>query len=428
MNDPFTDLPEEEVRHRGYVLTDRGRAPVLYLSNKLRRTPDSGGARRDWELLKRLTARFDVHYVAFTPGFDEEAAYLDTLALDFASATVVRGGREPGIEGTPARIHDHANPLGRDVIGRLTRARGARLIHVNGYFLMPHVPEALGLPIILQEENIEFELAQAKKKLETGRLADVDTSDFGREIEHAAWRRADHCIAVAREDADSMRAHVKADRVHCLPNGVDTPRPPTRAMSDEDGTLPSRALFVGNYQWAPSRDAAAYIMEELWPQVRAWKPDAEIVLAGAGLDAELRQRARDAPGVAALGPYGGFHDLIGPDTVFVSPLRYGGGNKMKIVEALAAGLPIVATSTSSRGFSDEVRRAIAICDTSDSFALTTALVLEAPTVRANLSRRATRAARSLPRWDSIARHLGDIWTAAIREAPSPCPSLSQSQR
>ncbi|GGE96598.1 hypothetical protein GCM10007285_25310 [Stappia taiwanensis] len=383
---------------------------MLYLTNKLRRHPDSGGARREHELLRRLVARFDIHYVAFTPDYSEEAGAVAASPLAFASTTVVAAGDAvPPASGPslPERISSHAAPIGREVIAWLARSFAPRLVHCEGYFLMQHLPENLGLPIVLQEENIEFELDRDRTRVQGDGQTGAGVHSQAEEIEVACWRRASACIAVTREDADILRARAPNVPTVCLVNGGETAPEPLAAP--ESG----RALYVANFKWAPSRDACCYLLEEIWPRVRQMNPGAGLLLAGAEMDAGLRHRAALAEGVEIESPFGTFSEVASRCALLVSPLRFGGGHKMKIVEALCAGLPIVATPLSLRGFGEDVQRAVAATANPTAFAALTAALLTSPEVCRNMARASLLAARELPGWDQVADGLADVWLGAL---------------
>lgn len=386
-----------------------GRGPgVIYVTNKLRNVPDSGGARRDFELLKRLVNRFDVHFVAVTPDFTEEEGNVGQTGIDFASETIVAAGRDYAQANDPLRIANHASTVALDVIRDTAFQFDVSLIHVNGYFLMPHICLRLTQPIVLQEENIEWKLERDRARLSAGLDPGVNHAIYGKEIEMAAWRRATHCIAVAEEDADHIRGYIPTSRVHCIPNGVD----PVNCGSDETGPGDQDqpyALFVGNYGWPPSRDAAEYIGSKLWPAVRAIHPNAKIKIAGSGADDQLIEKLMHSPGVDFIGRYTSFAELLSQNTVFLSAIRFGGGNKMKIAEALSFGLPTVATPESLRGFSTQARNAIIICDDTQSLAENTAKLLLSDDFRNAQSHAMKTAASALPDWDTTAQTVAKIW-------------------
>lgn len=174
--------------------------------------------------------------------------------------------------------------------------------------------------------------------------------------EAARWRRlqvaacdwADRTLCVTPEDRDLLAA-MGGTRLSTVPLGMDleTIRP------DWAPSGPPRFLFVGSYGHAPNRSGARLLVDVLWPLVRTARPDAQLELAGRGWDAFVAERggpaACAARGVTSLG----YVDDLGPVFrrchAFAAPLTEGGGIKIKILEALARGVPVVTTPVGAEG-------------------------------------------------------------------------------
>jgi glycosyltransferase involved in cell wall biosynthesis len=420
----FPFAPQEAV-HCALHAPRPARRPVLYLTNKLRRRPDSGGAKREHEILCRLHERFDLHYVACTPAFEEERAIVCAPPLPFISVTILRTGKllpPPADAALPERMRDHASPIGQKVVDWLLRQYQPQLIHCEGYFLMQHLPSQTPPPVVLLEENVEFELDRDRARV-SGWDQDIAlASRVAERIETACWKRAHACVAVTSEDAQIIQAKAPASRVSSLPNGGTAASQP---LLNADSR---QALYVANYNWAPSRDACLHLLDQLWPRIVATNSRAKLLLAGAGMDPELRRRALDAKNVEIESPYDTFAEIAQRSAVFISPLRFGGGHKMKIVEALCAGLPIVATPLSLRGFSSEARQAAITTQDLNEFATFTAKLLANPDACRQMGEASLDAARRLPGWDSVANGLADVWTTTLAVAASdPIAPLARAE-
>lgn len=415
MIDPGDREPADFVASRIYDHLEGGGGPsILYITNKFRRVPDSGGAMREYELLRRLVARYAIHYVAVTESFDEEREFLDAPTLGYRSVTLVRT-EDVAAHGVPERVRVHASRHARPVVEELIREHSPVLVHVVGYFLAVHLPENLGCPLVLQEENIEFQLARDRASV----ISPIGDADDGEALERSVWRRSDLCITVAEEDSEVVREELAGDRVICIPNGISR-----RSWNLQfDAALAPRFLFVANYSWAPSLDAAFYLLEEIWPEIRRRCPEGRLMLAGSGMQSDLQRTVHRTPGALMAGAYANYESLLQPSPIFLSPLRFGGGNKMKIAEALCAGLPIVATSLSLRGYSPTVRDAVMIADKASTFIDAAAELLLRPALRKDLARRARLAARSLCTWDALADRHARLWADVIG-----CPPVHARKR
>lgn len=127
-----------------------------------------------------------------------------------------------------------------------------------------------------------------------------------------------------------------------MPYMIDLPEQGGGVSSDRRDIL-----FLGSYGHSPNKDAAKWLVEEIWPRIRSQLTDARLVLAGANPTPEVLALAAGdiiVPGrVEDLGP------LFASARVFVAPLRYGAGVKGKIYSAFGYGVPVVTTSIGAEG-------------------------------------------------------------------------------
>jgi len=253
---------------------------------------------------------------------------------------------------------------------------------------------------VLVEQNIEWQLFEQQ-----GRGAEARAT---RRSELAVWREADVLGALTRDDRAVIHGHT-GRHVHLVPDGADHLRAPGAAQRrPPDG---KRILMVGNFGYAPNVDGARWLVHDVMPQVRAATPGARLQLVGAApppaIDALACDDVEVTGRVPDVAPY-----LEAADVV-VCPLRYGGGVKVKMLEALRAGKAIVSTDVGCQGLAlgpAAVRRA----GTAGDFADAIVDLLADPGRR----RRAEQAAAAveLPTWDDGAEALAECWQLATRRS------------
>jgi glycosyltransferase involved in cell wall biosynthesis len=110
---------------------------------------------------------------------------------------------------------------------------------------------------------------------------------------------------------------------------------------------PPRSLFLGDYSHPPNTEAAGVLVRDVLPRLRAGDPTAELWLAGPHQD--RLQPLADCPGVRLLGFVPDLHALFGRVRLLLAPLWSGGGFRMKVLAALAHGLPVVTNALGARG-------------------------------------------------------------------------------
>jgi glycosyltransferase involved in cell wall biosynthesis len=159
---------------------------------------------------------------------------------------------------------------------------------------------------------------------------------------HRHYPRATVLQALNTEDAARLQ--------EMLQRPVDV-RPlvvPLPDASADPGAAPPRALFFGDYAHHPNPEAAQRLAREVWPRVREQVADAELVLAGPRADAGITELAA-LPGVRWLGYVEDLAGLLGTVRLVLAPLFSGSGSRMKILTALAHGLPVVSNALGLRG-------------------------------------------------------------------------------
>lgn len=167
---------------------------------------------------------------------------------------------------------------------------------------------------------------------------------ISRAYEGFMYRPYRSTVFVAQRDADYVTRLAPGLPTQVIANGVDTGyfTPPPAPARD-----PYQMVFVGNLGYAPNVDAAHLLATEVLPRVRAVFPNAALDLVGTNPSAAVQALA--APGVTVTGWVDDVRPYLARAGVFVAPLVLGAGIKNKILEALAAGVPVAGTPEALSG-------------------------------------------------------------------------------
>ncbi|MGY1456751.1 glycosyltransferase [Streptomyces sp. SS8] len=386
---------------------------VLYLTSRMPYPPHSGGQLREYELIRRLSRRARIHLWVVTQ-FPEDAEGIGTMKEICADVRMFPADPvTEGPAGVPARVWRQTSAASAAELARFLHTHPVGLVHVEGYYMTPHLPGGLTVPLVLVEENVEYLIDKAWETIGVSTSSHCSWQQAA-QLEHAAWRLAQVCATVSQDDAEHMRSVDPGLDVRWSPDGADhlTPLPPDVPRSvDREPDEPLTVSFVGNFTYPPSSDAAGFLLERIWPQIAAAVPQARLKLAGIRPGPALVKRAAHLPRVEVTGWVDRVADVLDESHVFVAPLRAGGGVKVKVLEAIARGCPIVTTPVGAQGLPPEVRDALVVCD-EENFAANLVKLLEDRALRREMSTRIRSAARLLPTWDEAARRLWRIWSAA----------------
>jgi glycosyltransferase involved in cell wall biosynthesis len=214
------------------------------------------------------------------------------------------------------------------------------------------------------------------------------------------WRALERTVAarvrrvVVCSEADQRRLDVANCTV--IPNGY---APPERPLGRLPVGQPPVVLFAGLLSYPPNRDAAVLLVRDIAPRLRASLPGVQIRLVGPG--SEAVRRLDDPPRVTVTGFVGDLTEELTRADVVAVPLLYGGGTRIKILEAFAHRIPVVSTTVGAAGLEVTPGQELLIGDTPDAFARGCVLLLTDPGRRAALADAAQQLYRRRYRADLI---------------------------
>jgi polysaccharide biosynthesis protein PslH len=228
-------------------------------------------------------------------------------------------------------------------------------------------------------------------------------------FERWAYSNATAPIAVSREDANLMREEFGATRVSVVDNGVDVNYFHPQRDVDRD---PTRMLFMGSLDWRPNLDAANILLTEVLPAVRAIEPRATAVLVGRRPPEWLRQKVAATPGAELHADVPDVRPFLARCGFLVVPLRIGGGSRLKILEALASGTPVVSTRVGAEGLELAPGRDLFIADTCEELVSTALAAIRRPEELTETAESGRRHVLARYSWELLAERLNDVWASA----------------
>ncbi len=240
-------------------------------------------------------------------------------------------------------------------------------------------------------------------------------------IEGRMFRQATRVVAVSPQDAALARELYGIANVDVVENGVDNAyfaddSSPWRAevRKDPDATRnPRQILFIGALESRPNADAAVQLLDRVFPQVRAQAPEARLVLVGRNPPAALVQRVRSQPNVELHSSVPDVRPFFVRSGVLAVPIRIAGGSRIKILEALSAGLPVVSTRVGAEGLDLQAGRDLVVVETVDAMASALVQALRQPARMQEMARHGQQVVRDRYDWNMLALKLESIWERAV---------------
>jgi glycosyltransferase involved in cell wall biosynthesis len=376
----------------------RERTSVLFVTGHLPFPPRSGGRRREFELLQRLAPSVDVDLVAILKEPVENGA-VEMTARCCRSVTVFPAEPDRSRRECCEIVRRHQSPAAAQHVSAALRSGVVDLVHVEGFYLADLVPDT-GVPLVVAEQNVEYTLCEQRAAIARDanqRAAHAEEARRTRHGEFRAWERADLCVAVTDDDRAAMLRDMPGLRVEVVPDGADC------SMRTGRGAGRGDVVFIANFAYEPNRDAAEFLCRSIWPSVVARESGARLQLVG--YDAE-RLRGLGGRSVTVQGRVPSVEGFLAAADVIACPLRIGGGVKVKVLEALACGKPVVTTSVGAQGLASVVDAGgLLVCDEAEPFADAVVTLLRHPARRAALGNRGQAAVSRLPSWDDAAASL-----------------------
>lgn len=363
---------------------------------------------REFELLRRLAREDEVHLCVVSKTYEEDLAAADRLDGLCASVAVFRaitGGND-----VPPQVRRHRCPEASEHLRSLLDDGLVDLVHVEGFYLLGHLPEPSPVPVLLVEQNIEYTLWEQRVTLAEGatnqRRAFLDFRET-RAYELDAWQRVTLCAAVTDDDRRTMLQLAPQLNVRVVPDGVDhlgsSPLAPVAAQPE--------LVFIANFAYQPNVDAAFWFCREILPRVRERVPDVRALLVGNGPPKKVQALACER--VCVTGRVRSVAPYLDRAAVVVSPLRVGGGIKVKVLEALCRGKAIVSTGVGIQGLGSGASDCIAVADDAATFAQSCSSLLRDPAARRKLEHRARTFGAALPTWDEAAESLAACYRELV---------------
>lgn len=192
--------------------------------------------------------------------------------------------------------------------------------------------------------------------------------------ERRALRRADWLLVNSREVADALPRRIARSRIAVAPLALDAAHYARRASLEHPV-----AGLIGTARWPPTTNAVERLLTRVWPLVLERRPTARLVLAGVGMEAGAFGASANLRGVEWRGRVPSASDFLRELGVLLYPLTAGSGVKVKVLEALALGVPVVSTREGAEGLLDH--RGVVVEEDDERMAAATVTLLDDATAR-----------------------------------------------
>jgi glycosyltransferase involved in cell wall biosynthesis len=398
---------------------------ILWLSNLFLHPTTKGGQIRSLEMLRCLSRRHDIHYVAYQdPGVREGLARAGEY-----SAAAYACPASPSRRFTPRFFAEVVRNLVSSAPVQVDRRRSADMRRLLEELLREHRFDAMVCDFltpsvnaprledwVLFEHNVEtliFRRYAAVARNLPGRWYLRSQAERLFRYERDVCRRVRRVIAVSEADARILREEFGVERVSVIPTGVNLEylRRPPEVQPTAD------LVFTGSMDWLPNIDGIESFAAEVLPSIRKRRPQTTLAVVGRDPSPAIRRLAERDPSIQVTGTVPDVRPHLWGAKVAIVPLRIGGGTRLKIYESMAAGTPVVSTTIGAEGLDVQPSETILLADTAADFADRCVDLLESEAERNRIAVAARRLMEERFSWEKVAEEFEAILAREYRAKP-----------
>jgi sugar transferase (PEP-CTERM/EpsH1 system associated) len=413
---------------------------ILWVNAGLLLPLDKGGKLRTWHLMRHLAARHEITYLSFS---DPTQTLADRDGMRAVCAHLWTIPRTDPAKGTPRFYLDAARYVIDSAPYAVAKYRSAafaaqlrQLLDERRFdaivcdFLPPvvNLPERLPCPSILFTHNVEAEIWRRHAENARNPVARALLAQQWRRMlrfEGEALSRFDFVLAVSDADRQTFeRLYPGALKTpaHVVQTGVDTTYfapadgPTETGHHGEFKTgSPRRAhlVFTGSMDWLPNEDGMLYFVRKILPRIRETEPEVTLSIIGRAPTAAVKRLADEA-GIEVTGRVDDVRPHIAAGSVYIVPLRIGGGTRLKIFEAMAMGKAVVSTTVGAEGLPVTSGQNVVIADEPAPFAQAVVHMIRDVEARRRIETEARQLVVERYDWSAVAHDLEDALARVVR--------------
>jgi polysaccharide biosynthesis protein PslH len=406
------------------VVSHRSNMRLLYFAAHQAWPLTSGNRLRDYHQARELAKRGPVTFVEMChPGEEPSSVpsgsgFEEVVSLrkgaGYTAGKIVRGMAGS----TPLTALNYFEPQAEAQLAKLLASREFSTVQLEGVHLSGYlrvIQTAVHRSAILVDwHNIESELMwrySENEPLWPKRMVAKRTAALLERTEATLLGQCGaHTVASDREK-DQLLARNPSANVHVVPNGIDTSYFSPDELADIRGNDAAPAskrciLFVGSMDYHANVDAAIWFAREMWPAIAQKHPELEFLIVGRNPPPALRELASSR--VRVTGTVQDVRPFYACAAAAVVPLRVGSGTRLKILEAMAAGVPVVSTRLGAEGIDSTNDVHLLLAEGGSDFVAAVDRVVASPETSSRLTKAARELVIRLYDWHRVGEELSRI--------------------
>ncbi|MFT3929931.1 MAG: glycosyltransferase [Spongiibacteraceae bacterium] len=407
---------------------------ILWLSHLIPYPPKGGVLQRSYNMVRELSRYHEVDLLAFNqvnliqPLFESlEAGVAEADSVlkgicrrhQFFDVPVDSHKAQKywvallGVFGRPYNLRWLESDAYAAAVKEWTSQTQYDIVHFDTISLLPYLDSMVRpAATVLDHHNIESHMLLRRAENEPSWLKRMYYGREGRLVEAFEKRYCPQFslnITCSDIDTERLREISPQSKVMTIPNGVDLGYFVPQGLEKQ----PQKLVFVGTLNWYPNIEAVLYIAKELWPRLKQKFPDICIDIIGANPPAEIKEIAKADKSFRVLGFVDDIRPYIESAAVYLCPIRDGGGTKLKVLDAMALGAPMVAHPIACEGIAVADREDVLFAESTDDFIARVSELLESETLRKHLSTNARAVIEKNYGYEAIGKQLSSAYERCV---------------
>jgi glycosyltransferase involved in cell wall biosynthesis len=389
---------------------------ILFVSSWFPYPPDNGSRIRAYNLLKTLSASHNVSMISLYQS-DSKIERVDALndicrVISLHEAKSFKPGTIKSIAGyfsvKPRSFIDTFDPtIKTAVMTGITQTKPDAIV-VSELAAMIYMPERPVIPVILDALEMGLMCRYASDSHGLKSLARQLTLLKHRRFITDILKRTALYTCVSDDELRLCSSFFPCSAGSVIPNGVDTEHYTPNDRKPEFGIL----VYNGALTYSANLGAVRYFCESIQPLLLERIPEARMLVTGRTTGVDLTG-IEGCPGIELTGYVDDIRTVLNRSSICIVPLRQGGGSRLKILEAMAAGIPVVSTSVGAEGLNCVPGKHLLIADEPDSFVSAIESILTDAELAERLSSEARLLVENQYSWKTIGQRLVGLVDGAV---------------
>jgi sugar transferase (PEP-CTERM/EpsH1 system associated) len=395
---------------------------ILFISYDFPYPPTGGSISRDYNLIRQLAKHHELHWVNRTITGEVKAEHAEEMEKYFKTMEIVPWDYRNSIPGfiksfftgKPYIIYRFKSPEMEEIVRKKISDDNFDLILCDHIYLQQYLPDNIqkNIPIIPSNEDNGY--TYYKRMAEHTNLFRLlyGRSQWKKMLNYEVkvYNKYKAYITTSDNEKLNMKDYLKNVQIKVISNGVDINYYNSIQRTDFD----PKVIYTGWFGYYPNVDAAMDFANNIFPLAKEKIPDLKFYVAGKMPSKEL-YKLQYTEGVIVTGYVDDMREYVKNSDALVVPLKVGGGTRLKILEAMSMGVPVISTSLGAEGLRVTDGKDILMANTKEEFAEKINLVINDKMFAHKISENARKLVEEEYTWEKIGDELNDFLEEFVNE-------------